>query len=280
GADRARAAELWFLGEGGCNNFKDGGCKSSIDPLSLSINKSHERFVSPKEHKSNGKKTDSKSLDDLGQSCRLKTNIMISSKSGMAGASTSNYVSLMRNNSAGTLMAEGTFGIRRREAKGKSDFHLLKQSSAIMQEGESYKMEEGILGSTHCGLLSQLDWSEPMVFNSRDNIPSPNDALARCTIGLQPKRSGAKQNKLKGLKKKSKKKGSSIQRLEGLNTKGVKNISREAIEEPEISIKSLYDSNITNMIRIFLNKFNHITTEEIWEIGLRLGVQSSEDIEQ
>ncbi|GAB4825748.1 hypothetical protein Ancab_008623, partial [Ancistrocladus abbreviatus] len=113
-----------------------------------------------------------------------------------------------------------------------------------------------------------------------DNIPSPNDPLAKCSIGLQPKRSGAKRNKLKGLKKKSKKKGSSIQRLEGLKTKGVKNSSREAIEELEISVESLHDSNIANMICIFLNKFNRITTEEIWEIGKQLGVQLSEDIKR
>ncbi|GAB4837334.1 hypothetical protein Ancab_002222, partial [Ancistrocladus abbreviatus] len=40
---------------------------------------------------------------------------------------------------------------------------------------------------------------------------------------------------------------------------------------------SLHDSNIENMNRIHLSNLNHITAEEIWEIGRRLGVQSAKD---
>ncbi|GAB4830959.1 hypothetical protein Ancab_004986, partial [Ancistrocladus abbreviatus] len=40
---------------------------------------------------------------------------------------------------------------------------------------------------------------------------------------------------------------------------------------------SLHDSNIKNMNRIHLSKPTHITAEEIWEVGRRLGVHSDED---
>ncbi|GAB4843188.1 hypothetical protein Ancab_013158, partial [Ancistrocladus abbreviatus] len=40
---------------------------------------------------------------------------------------------------------------------------------------------------------------------------------------------------------------------------------------------SLHDSNIRNMNRIHLSKLTHISAEEIWEVGMRLGVHSDED---
>ncbi|GAB4862022.1 hypothetical protein Ancab_037276 [Ancistrocladus abbreviatus] len=104
------------------------------------------------------------------------------------GASFGHYMSLMEKNSAETLMVEGTLEIKRRETKGKSDFPLLKYSFAMMQKGGSDKIEEGSPGSINYGPLPYLDWNEPMVIISSETIPSPNNALAKSSVGLWPNR--------------------------------------------------------------------------------------------
>ncbi|GAB4834007.1 hypothetical protein Ancab_032259 [Ancistrocladus abbreviatus] len=246
GADQARVGELWFPGDNSCHDCRDGGCESSVDPHSLSTK---QRSVSPKCTKATRRIRiqNSQSLMMTIDSCRSKSNGMISGKSGMAGTSFGHHMSLMEKNLAESLMVKGTLGIRRRETKGKSDFPLLKHSSAMMQEGRPDKMEVGSPGSTNRGLLPYLDWNKPMGFINGEFIPSSNNAFAKSSVGLQPNRSGAKRSKLK------------------------------SVEEPEIFVGSLYNSNIVNMNRIFLNKFNQIMAEEIWEIEKWLGVQSAED---
>ncbi|GAB4835751.1 hypothetical protein Ancab_000661 [Ancistrocladus abbreviatus] len=211
-----------------------------------------------------------------GQSCRKSTEA--------AGRSQiQNRRSLMMTTQVSRMIfgraanRKETLEIRRRETKGKSDFPLLKYSSALMQKGGSDKIEEDSPGSTNCGPLPYLDWNEPMVFISSETIPFPNNALAKSSVGLQPNILGAKRSKLKGLKKKSKKKGSCLQQPVVLNINDVKKFSPEGMEELEISIRFLYDSNIANLNRIFLNNFNQIMAEEMWEIGKWLGVQSAED---
>ncbi|GAB4824681.1 hypothetical protein Ancab_007546 [Ancistrocladus abbreviatus] len=88
-------------------------------------------------------------LDNLRQSYCSKSDELISGKSGMAGASSGNYMSLAKKNSVGALMVEGTFGGERRE---EFNPYLKQQTSAFMHEGEPDRMEDVILGS-----LPQLD---------------------------------------------------------------------------------------------------------------------------
>ncbi|GAB4825738.1 hypothetical protein Ancab_008611 [Ancistrocladus abbreviatus] len=55
-----------------------------------------------------------------------------------------------------------------------------------------------------------------------------------------------------------------------------KNVSKLATVAPVPTAESLHDSDIANMNRIFLNKFNAVTVAEIWEVGQQLGLRSED----
>ncbi|GAB4852667.1 hypothetical protein Ancab_016882 [Ancistrocladus abbreviatus] len=145
-------------------------------------------------------------------------------------------------------------------------------ASAFMQKGETDRMEEVIPGP-----FPQLDWSQPMDLNRGTCYPPLNCASAKHSVGIRAKRLGAKRSKPRILKKKIKKKWSNKNHPDELTAREVNTLTCEATMETQISVGSLHDSNVENMNHIFLNKYNHITSEEIGEIGKRLGVQSNED---
>ncbi|GAB4843388.1 hypothetical protein Ancab_013351, partial [Ancistrocladus abbreviatus] len=86
-----------------------------------------------------------------------------------------------------------------------------------------------------------------------------------------------KRSKPRSLSLLNKKRSASKKSPAATGTRGKSAISDESLGKNERSKELLHDSNIANMNRIFLNKFNQITVIEIWEIGKKLGVRSTEN---
>ncbi|GAB4860871.1 hypothetical protein Ancab_036031 [Ancistrocladus abbreviatus] len=109
--------------------------------------------------------------------------------------------------------------------------------------------------------------------------PSSGNSNTSCGEGCRPTKV-PKANKIskrpRGIKFSHKRMGSRIKQNDKPSAAAAKIDSQLAAAELVPTVESLHDSDITNMNRLFLNKFNAMTAAEIWEVGQQLGIQSKD----